>query len=115
MTATLSNMKKKLRFGPVLGAAFVAVVAVVGVSGCEDDDTGTVATSANCDDVCDQYRACFNPSYDVAACTNRCVAQVGNKTILSTDVDDCLDCIGDNMCSPAYSCTGACDTIIVTQ
>jgi hypothetical protein len=108
-------MKNTHRFSWFVGIAVSAMVAIGGIAGCEDDDLGTVGTAADCDDVCARYRTCFDGSFDVASCTSQCQTRLGNATIQSTDVDDCMDCLGDNTCTPVYSCADACDTIIIVQ
>lgn len=97
----------------LVGLALSALVGIGALSGCEDDDTGTVVTSANCNDVCNRYRACFAPSFDVASCTSQCQTRLGNASVQSTDIEDCMECIGENACTPVYACTDACDTIII--
>ena len=109
-------MTKKHRYALFLGAALSAMVTFTGISGCEDDDDDTVAvvaTGANCSNVCNRYRACFNASYDVNACINQCQTSLNNRTIVSTDVEDCRECVGENVCAPAYTCADACDLVIV--
>jgi hypothetical protein len=110
-------MIKKCRSVFVLGAALAAItLSFTSLSGCEDDDDDAVVFGvADCGTVCDRYRACFDPAYDVGACTSRCQTAVNNDTVVSTDVDDCLECIGENTCAPTYVCADACDVVIVVQ
>jgi hypothetical protein len=106
-------MTRTRRSALVLGAALAAVLTFAGVSGCDDDDDSAVVTGASCSTACNRYRTCFNSSFDVAGCTNQCQSALNNGNIIATDADDCLDCIGEAVCAPAYNCANACDFIIV--
>jgi uncharacterized membrane protein YgcG len=107
-------MTKTIRSALFLGAALSAIVTFTAISGCEDDDdVAVVTTGASCSTACGRYQACFNSAYDVAACTSSCQSAMANNTIVATDVDDCIDCIGANTCSPAFNCVDACDLVVV--
>ena len=106
-------MTKKRCSALFLGAAMSAMVMFFGVGGCNDNDDAVVTTTADCSTVCNRYRTCFNQSFDVTTCTNRCQTALTNRTIVSTDIDDCRNCMGANACTPAYSCADACDLVIV--
>jgi hypothetical protein len=107
-------MTKTIRSALFLGAALSAIVTFTAISGCEDDDDVVVtSTGATCNSVCNRYRACFDAAFDVAACTSSCQARIDNRTIVATDADDCMDCIGSNVCAPVFSCADACDLVVV--
>ena len=109
-------MTKKHCSALFLGAAMSAMVMFFGVGGCDDtDDAVVTTTAADCGSVCQRYQTCFNPTFDVATCTNRCQTALTNRVIVSTDINDCRDCMGGNACTPGYLCADACDLVIVVQ
>ena len=90
-----------------LTAALAGVMSfMVGASGCDD-----VEAAFDCDTVCERYRDCFDLSYDVAACQNRC--EIAAETdVFQNLVDSCEDCIGVNSCvSTTFNCP-VCDNIV---
>jgi hypothetical protein len=97
-----------------LGAALAAMVAAFGVGACSDDEpTEQVLTPDNCANACSRYAACYDATYDVTGCTNRCVANIDNAVITVQTSEDCLDCIGDSSClSAVYNCSSICQTVI---
>jgi hypothetical protein len=104
----MRSNQKRVSF--VLIAALVGIVSfVVGSSGC--DDTDQIGTAFDCDTVCDRYRDCFDQSYNVDACQDRCESRAANESFRNS-VDACEDCIGRNSClSMTFNCP-SCDTIV---
>jgi hypothetical protein len=107
-------MKKTARL--FIGAALGAVLTFVGASGCDDNET--LFTGDNCEEACGRYQACYNASFDVTACTNRCETALNDNTsgVTVQTTDACLECIGENSClSATYNCAAVCDLFIVVD
>ena len=69
--------------------------------------------TVDCNDVCNRYQSCFDASYDVAACRNRCEGLVdadGGRPRAANDCDTCMD---DRSCvSAVFSCGVPCAGIL---
>lgn len=110
-------MMKKLGSRFFMGAVMAAMLSFAGMTGCgsNDNDTDNVTlTGDNCDNACARYAICYNASFDTVACVNRCEAAINSATITVTTTDDCLACIGANVCASAtYACDAVCGAFIV--
>jgi hypothetical protein len=108
-------MSKKLS-GHFWGAVLAAVFSMAAITGCDDNNnsTETLLTGDHCNDACERYAVCFNTSFDVNTCQNNCEAALANTSISLQTTQDCVDCIGTNLCSSAtYDCAAVCGGIIV--
>ena len=107
-------MKKKHVSIHFLGAALAAFLGLGAISSCSDNNSATtLLTGDHCSDACERYAACFNASFDVNACENNCEAALNQDTITVQTTQDCLDCIGANVCGASYNCSAICGGIIV--
>jgi hypothetical protein len=107
-------MMKKHVSGHLLGAALAALLSF-GAVGCSDNaGTTTLRTGDHCGDACERYAECFNQNFDVNACENNCEARLDDTTIQVQTTQDCVDCIGANVCSSAvFNCSAVCASIII--
>lgn len=85
--------------------------AVVGLfTGVSCDDAETFF---DCQAVCERYRDCHDPSYDVGACRSRCRDRAEQNENVRQAADACEDCIDDMSCTSAtFSCAGSCLNIV---
>ena len=82
--------------------------AVVGV-GCADE----IDRVTDCQDICSRYSDCFDDSYDVDACRNRCRDSAADSENFDQRVDNCENCLDDRSCSSAtFTCTTQCVGIV---
>ena len=78
------------------GAALACVLSFVGAGGCEETQN-----AFNCSDLCNRYRECFNPAYDVVQCQDRC-RNVANSSRTNHDMaNTCQDCLNQSSCADA--------------
>jgi hypothetical protein len=107
-------MSKKLS-GHFWGAVVAAVFSIAAISGCDDNNsTETLLTGDQCGNACERYAACFNTAFDVNTCENNCENALNQEVISIQTTEDCLDCIGANICSAVtYDCSAVCSAIIV--
>jgi hypothetical protein len=83
-----------------LCAAVAAFSFFLGAGGCDEFDE-----SIDCATVCDRYRDCFDQTYDVGACEDRCENRADDIAGYENAVDACEDCIGVNSClSQVFNC-----------
>mgnify|MGYP000110485202 CR=1 FL=1 len=62
----------------------------------------------DCQAVCSRYQTCFNKSYDVGACRDRCRDKVSQAK-----ADACESCIDDKSCTAAtFTCATECGGIV---
>ncbi|HVV52795.1 MAG TPA: hypothetical protein VHO06_24250 [Polyangia bacterium] len=91
-------------------AAFVALgLAAAGSAiGCD-----SVEEAFDCQQVCQRYRDCYDSSYDVGGCEDRCRTNAANDPNVKNDADTCESCIGDKSClSATFTCGGSCGAIV---
>jgi hypothetical protein len=73
---------------------------------------GTAETAFDCEQVCSRYRDCYDHTYDVGACRDRCRSQAANDPTIMSDAAKCDDCIGDKSClSATFNCASSCGAI----
>ena len=83
-------------------------------SGCgSDDPVNEIQNRVTCDDVCQRYADCFDGSYDVDGCTDRCT----NDSTASDEKDGklkaCDACMDDKSCTSAvFNCATDCGTFV---
>jgi hypothetical protein len=90
----------------------LALSATFAVVGCGDDPE-EVVNRITCDDVCQRYSDCFDSSYDVDGCTDRCT----NDTTASEEKEErlelCHECIDDESCTGAvFDCATECSPFV---
>ncbi|MGC4095249.1 MAG: hypothetical protein QM756_46470 [Polyangiaceae bacterium] len=84
------------------------VVASSALGGCSD-----VKNTITCSEVCNRYKGCFDSSYDVSACTDRCKTRAGSDSDKQSQLDQCDACIEDKSCASAtFSCATECVSIV---
>jgi hypothetical protein len=106
-------MSKKAGSRYFLGAALAAILSFAAGAGCSDD-TETLFTGDNCEEACNRYAACYDPTFNTDLCEDRCEAALDQDTIVVQTTDDCLACIGVSVCgAPTYSCAAVCTGVIV--
>lgn len=80
----------------------------VAVAGCDEADK-----TFDCQSVCDRYKTCFNSSYDVGACRDRCKSKADADKDFEKKADACESCIDDKSCTSAtFSCATECASIV---
>jgi hypothetical protein len=89
-----------------------STVSALSVAACSS--TGNAITDTiDCHQVCQRYADCFNTSYDVSGCTNRCESKATDSGASMDDLKSCDSCIGDKSCLTAtFSCTTECAGIV---
>jgi hypothetical protein len=96
---------KRLLILALLGAAGAFAA---GASGCDSVDA-----AFDCHEVCGRYQDCYDSSYDVGACEDRCRTNAANDPNVKNDADACESCIGDKSCiSATFNCGGSCGAIV---
>lgn len=67
----------------------------------------------DCQDICQRYADCFDSSYDVSSCRNRCADSARDSETFDQDVDECENCLDDRSCASAtFACTGECSGVV---
>jgi hypothetical protein len=98
------GMKKRI-------ALFLAGIGLM-VAGGVSISCDTVDAAFDCQAVCSRYRDCYNSSYDVGACRDRCRTQAANDPSVQQAAATCETCIGDKSClSSTFNCAGSCGQI----
>lgn len=93
----------------IILSGFVAWLSAVGCSDAADTITNTIT----CADVCDRYKECFDSTYDVEGCTDRCENQATADEAKEDKLEACDDCIENRSCASAvFSCTTECAGVI---
>lgn len=87
-----------------LGAALTALA----LAACAPIDQ-----ALDCQTVCTRYKDCFNGSYDVDACADRCRSRAANDKDTANAVNRCEACIDDRACASAtFNCAGDCANVV---
>ena len=68
----------------------------------------------DCQAICQRYADCFNHSYDVDACKDRCESDASNSDSKQNKLDDCHDCIGDqtSCVEDIANCSNSCGAFV---
>lgn len=66
----------------------------------------------DCAQICSRYSDCFDASYDVDACTNRCESKADTEQGFADKADTCETCLDDRSCSGSFACTSECVGIV---
>jgi hypothetical protein len=93
-----------------LASALFLSFALLG-AGCSAADP--ITNKFTCHDVCQRYADCFNSSYDVTGCADKCESDASDSSDKQNKLDDCHDCIGDKSCvSDIANCSSSCGTFV---
>jgi hypothetical protein len=81
--------------------------------GCgSDDDTGG-ESPFDCTRTCDRYRACFDATYDVNACSQRCIAAQASTPGFADQANKCDVCLNQQeTCSASFDCASDCRDLV---
>jgi hypothetical protein len=73
----------------------------------------SVQEAFDCQQVCERYRDCYDSSYDVGACEDRCRTNAANDPTVQQDAATCESCIGDkSRLSATFNCGSSCGAIV---
>ncbi len=102
MNSTLSPA-----FFPLLRLA-AAAVAISFFGGCQPIDA-----ALDCNTICTRYKDCFDGTYSVATCADRCRAKASNDSTLATAINRCEACIDTRACASAsFNCGSDCSNVV---
>lgn len=91
-----------------IGRVLVVACAFLTLGGCQPIDA-----AFDCNTICTRYKDCFDGSYDVAACANRCRSKAAATPNYYRSVDTCEACITNRACASAtFSCGGDCSEVV---
>jgi hypothetical protein len=81
-------------------------------SGCSAADP--ITNHFTCNDVCQQYADCYDSSYDVGSCKDKCENEASDSDAKQNKLDDCHDCIGDksSCAGKTFSCADSCSDFV---
>jgi hypothetical protein len=86
-------------------------LAAAGCSG--DDPVDAVQNRVTCKDVCQRYAECFDGSYNVDACTERCTDDATADDEKDAKLDACDACMDDKSClSSVFNCADDCTPFV---
>jgi hypothetical protein len=89
-------------------ALALAVATITGSADCSSVDS-----VFDCQAVCTKYKDCYNSSYDVGACRDRCRASSANDSTVRAKADQCESCISNMSCAGAtFNCGTTCGAIV---
>jgi hypothetical protein len=84
-----------------------ALLLGLGLAGCGLD------AAVDCQGICSRYRTCFDSSYDVQACEERCRANAKADSAYRAKADACKACIDSATCTTAaFTCSTKCISIV---
>jgi hypothetical protein len=90
------------------GRVLVVACAFLTLGACRPIDA-----AFDCDTICTRYKDCFDGSYDVAACADRCRGKAEDTNDFYRSVDRCESCIDDRACASAtFSCSSDCSEVV---
>ncbi len=90
----------------LLVAAALAVAALL--TGCQTFDS-----IKDCANICQRYHDCFDSTYGVDACEQRCRDSAESDDTYFQKVDNCNTCIDDKACASAvFNCGADCSTVV---
>jgi hypothetical protein len=96
----MSHSRKMLIAGFLLAVSLMSLV----LAGC--------VNRAQCGQICERYRDCFDSDYDVGDCVDDCVDESRDDDEYKEQVDVCETCIQDRSCSESFGCTAQCAGIV---
>ncbi len=72
-----------------------------------------IDNAADCDKICDRYRACFDSAYNTSTCYTRCQANGTSNDEARRRIDTCSACINGLSCAGAvFTCGTPCSTVV---
>lgn len=77
------------------------------ITACDEADR-----QLDCRDICSRYSDCFDESYDVSACAERCDENADNSENFDQKVDVCENCLDDRSCTGSFACTAECAGVV---
>jgi hypothetical protein len=96
-----------------MGLKMWLVTIAVALGGFVAGSCDTIDTAFDCQSVCSRYRDCYNSSYDVGACRDRCRSRAANDPNVKGAADACQSCIDGMSCTGAtFNCAGSCSSIV---
>jgi hypothetical protein len=88
-----------------LGFSFVLALFAVACNPVEE-----IEEEVDCNDLCTRYRDCYDTTYNVDACNDRCGELVdGGDPAAANSCDACLD---SNSCAGSFECVDECYGLI---
>jgi hypothetical protein len=76
-------------------------------------DCSSVDSLFDCQAVCTKYKDCYNSSYDVGGCRDRCRTASANDATIRSKADQCDACISGMSCAGAtFNCGSTCGAIV---
>lgn len=93
-----------------LAPTFLIVAGAFAASGCFA--TNAIDNALDCDDICDRYADCFDPTYDVGSCKSRCESDANDNEQFADRVELCTDCLDATSCTEAFTCASECSGIV---
>jgi hypothetical protein len=73
----------------------------------------SIEAAFDCNAVCNRYKDCYDPSYNVDTCRNNCRAGADSDANKRAKADACEACIGDRSClSATFACSADCAGIV---
>ncbi|MGE0789350.1 MAG: hypothetical protein AB7S26_26990 [Sandaracinaceae bacterium] len=67
---------------------------------------------ADCANLCDRYRDCYDSSYDTDACRDRCNTYVDADGGMQYAADECDACLDAHSCAESFACVVECSPIL---
>jgi hypothetical protein len=93
----------------VASALLLASVLAFGCSSTVDETHNSI----DCHGVCSRYADCFDKSYDVDGCTDRCKGSADSDAQRESKLRACDDCIDERSCTSAtFNCAANCSGIV---
>jgi hypothetical protein len=83
----------------------IIVLCALGGVGCQSGPIHDIDVEVDCNDLCNRYRDCYDSSYDVVACRNRCDETNNTDPASANECDTCLD---SRSCTEAFACADEC-------
>jgi len=72
-----------------------------------------VEKKIDCHSICQRYSDCFDSSYDVSGCQDRCESSISSGKLDFATVDECDSCIDDRSCAGGtLNCTTECVGVV---
>jgi hypothetical protein len=104
----LNALRSIPAFKPLLVAALGLTTSLGLAVAC-----GPLDNASDCTSVCETYASCYDDSYDVEGCRDRCIDQSAGDDEYTAQVNSCDACIqGQDCVENVFECGGECADII---